>query len=66
MEVMAGKINVGDTVVLRGCGKNFVKVTDVRRHSFPRNTAGRSYMLTIQSGPNHVSYNELDMVKFGS
>ena len=63
MEIMAGKINVGDNVVLRGCGKGFVKVTDVRFHSFPRNTAGKSYMMTIQSGPHHVSYNEIEMVK---
>ncbi len=63
MEIMAGKIEVGDIVVLRGSGKDYKKITDVRRPGFPRNAQGRSYMLSLQSGPHSVMFNEADMVK---
>jgi hypothetical protein len=61
MKKMAGFIKVGDIVVIRK-GKE-EEVTDVRRHGFPRNSSGRSFMLTVQRGPFHTMFEETDMVE---
>lgn len=60
MKVMAKNVKHGDIATFRGTTE---KVTEVRYHGFPRNSQGKSYMLTIQRGFSHTMFNETDLIQ---